>query len=78
MQRIIIEKFGSVDLFDIVLNDRMTILIGSQATGKSTISKLIFYCRSLKDDLYKYLLNKEKLLENNENDNFISFLKDLQ
>jgi predicted ATPase len=78
MQRIIIEKFGSVDLFDIVLNDRMTILIGSQATGKSTISKLIFYCRSLKDDLYKYLLNKEKLLENNENDNFISFLKDLR
>lgn len=78
MQRIIIEKFGSVDSFDIELNDRMTILIGSQATGKSTISKLIFYCRSIKEDLYKCLLNKEKLLENNDNDNFINFLKDLR
>ncbi len=78
MQRIVIENFGSVDSFDVVFNEKMTILIGSQATGKSTISKLIFYCRSIKDDLYKYLLNKEKFIDINENDCFINFLKELR
>jgi predicted ATPase len=78
MQRIVIENFGSVDSFNAVLNEKMTILIGSQATGKSTISKLVFYCRSLKDDLYKYLLSKEKFMDISENECFINFLKDLR
>lgn len=41
-----------------------TILTGSQATGKSTIAKTVFYFRTLKDDIYNLLIRRNFVAAN--------------
>ncbi len=50
MQKIIINNFGAVKNAEIDIK-KVLILIGEQASGKSTIAKLIYFFRSLKNDL---------------------------
>ena len=50
MQRISIENFGPVKKFEADVTDVM-LLIGPQASGKSTISKSIFLFKSIKDEI---------------------------
>lgn len=54
MQRISIENFGPVKKFEADITDVM-LLIGPQASGKSTISKTIFIFKSLKDQILNYI-----------------------
>ncbi|HOV25612.1 MAG TPA: AAA family ATPase [Pseudobacteroides sp.] len=54
MQRIIIENFGPIKSCNIEIKDFM-ILIGNQATGKSTICKCIYFFKSLRDNVKEYL-----------------------
>ncbi|QEI42271.1 hypothetical protein BMF77_02878 [Dolichospermum sp. UHCC 0315A] len=54
MQRISIENFGPVKKFETDVTDVM-LLIGPQASGKSTISKSIFIFKSLKDEILNYI-----------------------
>lgn len=49
MQKIIIENFGPIKSVEIEISP-LLILIGEQATGKSTIAKLIYFFKSLSDD----------------------------
>jgi predicted ATPase len=63
MQRISIENFGPVKKFEADVTDIM-LLIGPQASGKSTISKTIFIFKSLKDEILNYIYG----------DNLASFL----
>ncbi len=55
-QRLIIHQFGPIADIDIDVKD-ILVFIGSQASGKSTVSKAIFFFKSLKDDLYRYYLD---------------------
>ncbi len=55
MQRIEIRNFGPIKKLDLDLKD-FCILIGPQASGKSTIAKTIFFFKSLNDDLVKYFI----------------------
>jgi len=55
-QRLIIHQFGPIADIDIEVKD-ILVFIGSQASGKSTVSKAIFFFKSLKDDLYRYYLD---------------------
>ncbi|MBF0486577.1 MAG: AAA family ATPase [Nitrospirae bacterium] len=55
MQRIIIKNFGPVEEVDLNINDIM-LFIGPQASGKSTISKAVYFFKSLKEDLIRYVL----------------------
>jgi AAA15 family ATPase/GTPase len=52
-QQLTIQQFGAISDVKIDLDD-ILVFIGSQASGKSTISKAIFFFKSLKDDLYRY------------------------
>ena len=63
MQRISIENFGPMKKFEAYVTDIM-LLIGPQASGKSTISKTIFIFKSLKDEILNYIYG----------DNLASFL----
>ncbi|WP_413172492.1 AAA family ATPase [Anabaena azotica] len=54
MQRISIENFGTVKKFEADVTDVM-LLIGPQASGKSTISKTIFIFKSLKDEILDHI-----------------------
>lgn len=53
-QQLIIQNFGPITDLKIELKD-ILIFIGSQASGKSTVSKAIFFFKSLRDDLTTYL-----------------------
>ena len=49
MQKIIIKNFGPIEYAEIEVS-KIVVLIGEQASGKSTISKLIYFFKSLKED----------------------------
>jgi AAA15 family ATPase/GTPase len=55
MQKITIKNFGPVEDVELEVKNLM-IFIGPQASGKSTISKAIYFFKSLKEDLLKYVL----------------------
>lgn len=52
MQKIIIKNFGPVKNAEIEITP-LLVLIGEQATGKSTIAKLIYFFKSLSDDFLR-------------------------
>jgi AAA15 family ATPase/GTPase len=54
MQKIYINNLGAVKDFSMDVNE-FNILIGEQATGKSTISKSIYFFRSFKSEILEYL-----------------------
>ncbi len=55
MQRIEIKNFGPIKELSLDIKD-FIVLIGPQASGKSTIAKTIFFFKSLNDDLVKYFI----------------------
>ena len=54
MQKIIIENFGAIKYAEIEVK-KILVLIGEQASGKSTIAKLIYFFKSLRDDLFSQI-----------------------
>ena len=48
--RIRIKNFGPIKDFETVVND-FNILTGPQASGKSTVAKVVYFCSTLKDEL---------------------------
>jgi len=56
MQKIEIKNFGPIDEINLEIKD-FILLIGPQASGKSTIAKTIFFFKSLNDDLVKYVMS---------------------
>lgn len=56
MQKIIIKNFGPVKDAEIDIKKTL-ILIGEQASGKSTIAKLIYFFRTLQDEINSHFIN---------------------
>ncbi|MTJ54745.1 ATP-binding protein [Anabaena sp. UHCC 0253] len=54
MQKIIIKNFAAIEYAEIEIK-RVLVLIGEQASGKSTIAKLIYFFQSLRDDLFSQI-----------------------
>lgn len=54
MQRIVINNLGPIKQLEMDIK-QFNLLIGEQATGKSTISKAIYYFRMVKSELIDYL-----------------------
>ena len=54
MQSMKIKNLGPISDFEMEIT-KVNLLIGEQATGKSTISKSIYFFRSIKDELIKHL-----------------------
>ena len=57
MKKIIVDNFEMIGHQELTLDTNLNILIGPQASGKSTLVKLIFFCRKLRDFLLEYLTN---------------------
>ena len=49
MKRIVIDNFAAISNLELTLDKKMHVVIGAQASGKSTVSKLIYFCRKIKD-----------------------------
>lgn len=73
MQKIIIKNFGPIEFAEIEIA-KIVVLIGEQASGKSTIGKLIYFFRSLNKDLFS-LFNEEKSDIENYSNKFSSLLR---
>ena len=54
-QRLVIKNLGPIEYCDILLS-KVTVLCGAQAQGKSTIAKVIFFFRSVKNFLSEALV----------------------
>ncbi|TAF08063.1 MAG: hypothetical protein EAZ77_07695 [Nostocales cyanobacterium] len=54
MQKIIIKNFAAIEYAEIEVR-KILVLIGEQASGKSTIAKLIYFFKSLRDDLFSQI-----------------------
>jgi ABC-type cobalamin/Fe3+-siderophores transport system ATPase subunit len=55
-QKLSIHNFGPIAATDIEVND-ILLLIGPQASGKSSIAKALYFFKSLRDDLLRYMLD---------------------
>ena len=80
MSRIKIQNFGPIELFEHDIDKNFTVIIGEQASGKSMIAKIIFFCRSISEEFEYYLMNSEKpLLEfTKEPDALMGFIVQLR
>lgn len=54
MRRIIIQDFGPLSKVDLQLDKQLQVVIGPQASGKSTIVKVVYFCRKIRDYLADY------------------------
>lgn len=63
MSKILIENLGPVRRFEEQVDDKLLILIGEQASGKSTIAKTIFFCKSISEEFKKFLMDSSNLMD---------------
>ena len=48
MKHIEIQDFGPIKKIDLDLDNDLEIVIGPQASGKSTFSKTVYFCRKIR------------------------------
>ncbi|MFN9165767.1 MAG: AAA family ATPase [Pseudanabaena sp.] len=75
MQKIIIKNFGAIEYAEIEIK-KVLVLIGEQASGKSTIAKLIYFFKSLRDDVFNQIYQDQKRDYFDENLDVISVLQE--
>ena len=54
---IIIRNFGPVREAKVDLNKNFQIFIGAQASGKSTICKVVYFCQKIRDYTLDFLID---------------------
>lgn len=74
MKRIIIQNFGPISSVDLLLDKSINVIIGAQASGKSTLAKMVYFCRKIRDYLVGFLLDSTNF-NIHPNEQYISFLK---
>ena len=75
MNQIQIENFGPVNYAEIDLDKNIQVYIGTQASGKSTICKAIYFCRKIRDYTLEFLLDSVQFSENHKNEYFNNYCK---
>lgn len=65
MEKIIIKDFGPIEYIDFSLEKSFNIIIGEQATGKSTLAKLIYFFKDIISDLESALIRQPERIKNN-------------
>lgn len=78
MHKIYISNFGPVQEAEINLDKKMQIFIGTQASGKSTVCKVVYYCQKIRDYTLDFLMNGDQFLYNHKNEYFNLYMKYLQ
>ena len=66
MQKIVIRNFGPIQEATIELKG-LTVLIGEQASGKSTVAKLIYFFKTFKNDLFNLVRYDSESVEDPSN-----------
>lgn len=58
MQKIIVKKFRQITEAEVEIRD-LVLLIGEQASGKSTMAKMIYFCKSLRQDYLELMAHSD-------------------
>lgn len=77
-RKIIIQNFGPIKTAEIDLDKNFQVFIGEQASGKSTIGKMVYYCYKIRDYTVDFLMDEEQFTKNHENEYFTYYLKYLR
>lgn len=78
MQKIIIKNFCAVEYLEMNLDNKIDVIIGPQASGKSTVAKIIYFCRKVRDYLTEYLTNSANFNSVHPNEYYSYFLKNVR
>lgn len=70
-----IKNFGPINNLKIDVDKSINMIIGPQASGKSTIGKLLFFCKKMRDYYIDFILQDVTLLQMHPNELYINFLK---
>ena len=70
-------NFGPIDDARIDLNKSFQIFIGAQASGKSTICRVVYFCQKIRDYTLEFLMNAEQFSQNHRNEYFNNYMKNL-
>lgn len=70
-----IKNFGPVKKATIDLDKNFQIYIGTQASGKSTICKVVYFCQKIRDYTLEYMLDEGQFTHNHKNEFFNNYLK---
>jgi len=73
--KIFVRNLGPINDLVLDLKSDIQFIIGPQASGKSTISKVIYFCKKIRDYTVEYLEKDDSLLKTPENELYVSFLK---
>lgn len=73
--KILIKNFDPVKTAEVDLNKNFQIFIGEQASGKSTIGKVVYFCRKIRDYTLDFLLEDDQFMLNHQNEYFTNYLK---
>lgn len=75
MNKIHIKQFGPVQEADIDIDKKMQVFIGAQASGKSTVCKVTYFCQKIRDYTLEFLMDGDKYFSNHRNEYFNLYLK---
>lgn len=78
MACICIANFGPVKKAKVELENKFQILIGPQASGKSTVYKVVYFCRKIRDYSLDYVMDPALIQQSHENEvltNYFKFLR---
>lgn len=78
MKRIVIDNFGPIKHVDVNLDKSLNVVIGPQASGKSTFAKIIYFCRKIRDYLAEYINRIITEPERSDLELYTNFLKFLR
>lgn len=75
MNEIHIINFGPVKKTVINIDKRMQILIGTQASGKSTVCKVVYFCQKIRDYTLDFLMDADQFTANHKSEYFNNYMK---
>ena len=78
MQRIHIRNFATIKNLELDLDDKLYVIIGAQASGKSTLAKTVYFCRKVRDYLLDYITNPDSFKNLHPNEYYAYFLKHIR
>ncbi|MCM1415866.1 MAG: AAA family ATPase, partial [bacterium] len=70
-----IKNFGPINNLKIDVDKNINMIIGPQASGKSTIGKVLFFCKKIRDYYIDFILQDAIFLQTHPNELYINFLK---
>ena len=73
MNKILIHQFGPICEAEIDLDKKMQVFIGTQASGKSTACKVIYYCQKIRDYTLEFLMDGAQYTDNHKNEYFNNY-----